>query len=70
MTKEIELNIIDFIRHPDLLNDQSLSETQITVLKVIYGQPLTDRELEIYRRGTGRESYEPKEHRGKHYNRR
>jgi phage terminase large subunit-like protein len=63
MTKEIELNIIDFIRHPGLLNDQSLSETQITVLRVIYGQPLTDSELEIYRRGTGRESYDPKEHR-------
>ena len=63
MKTEIELSIIDFIRHPNLLNDQCLSETQITVLKVIYGELLTDGELEIYRQGTGRASYDRKEHR-------
>lgn len=60
---ELQLDVIQFVQHPDLLNDQSLSETQITVLKVTYGLPLTDRELEIYRRGTGCEAYNANEQR-------
>ena len=59
----IPLNIIEFIRHPDALNEQRFSETQLVIVKSLYGLPLTERELEIYRRGTGREKYEPKEHR-------
>ena len=50
------LNIIEFIQHPDVLNDQSLSAAQMTCLKSVYGLLLTDQELEIYRRGTGRET--------------
>jgi hypothetical protein len=60
---ELPLYIIEFIRHPDVLNDQSHSEAQVACLKSIYGLPLTERELEIYRRGTGRETYDAKEHR-------
>ena len=52
---------MDFVRRCDLLNDQNLSETQITCLKSIYGLPLNDHEREIYFRGTGRTTYEEKE---------
>jgi hypothetical protein len=61
MDNLLELNIIEFVRHPDLLNDQSLSEAQITILKSLYGLPLTNTELDLYRRGTGRQIYEPTE---------
>lgn len=53
-----ELNIVEFIQHPLVLNDQSLSEAQITIVKSFYGLPLADTELEIYHRGTGRDAYE------------
>ena len=56
--KNIPLNIEDFVRRSDLLNDQTLSETQMVVLKSIYGRPLNDHEREIYCRGTGRATYE------------
>jgi hypothetical protein len=59
---ELPLNIIEFICHPEVLNDQSHSEAQLACLKSIYGLPLNEREMEIYRRGTGRETYDPKEH--------
>jgi hypothetical protein len=48
------LNIIEFITHPELLNDQSLSVAQQTFLKATYGLPLNPEELEIYQRATGR----------------
>jgi hypothetical protein len=57
------LTIIDFIRHPQILNDQSMSLSQSAFLKVTYGLPLDDVELEIYRLGTGREKYVPAEQR-------
>jgi hypothetical protein len=60
---DLGLNIIDFIRRADMLNDQTLSETQIVCLKSIYGTSLNDREREIYFRGTGRTTYEKKEQR-------
>ncbi len=50
-------NIVEFIQNPNLLNDKALSEAQIACLKSIYGLPLTDHELEIYRQGTGRTTY-------------
>jgi hypothetical protein len=53
----LELKIIEFIQHPDFLNDQDLSETQISILKSYYGLSLNDRELEIYRAATGRQNY-------------
>jgi hypothetical protein len=51
------LNIIDFIRNPLILNDQTMSPSQSAFLKSAYGIPLNEDELEIYRRGTGREEY-------------
>jgi hypothetical protein len=60
---ELPLNIVDFIRHPDVLNDQSHSDAQLACLKSIYGCALSPREMEIYRRGTGRENYDAREHR-------
>src|SRR6202158_1640069 len=59
---ELPLNIIDFIRHPDVLNDQSLSDAQLACLKSIYGLPLNPRETEIYQRGTSRKTYDAREH--------
>src|SRR5262245_2172038 len=47
------LNILEFIEHPGLLNDQTLSVAQRAFLKAIYGLPLTDEESEVYRRATG-----------------
>jgi hypothetical protein len=61
--KYLKVNIVDFIRRRDLLNDQTLSETQIACLKSVYGLPLNEREREIYSRGTGRLTYEEKEQR-------
>jgi hypothetical protein len=61
--KDLEVNIVDFVRRRDLLNDLTLSETQIACLKSVYGLPLNDREREIYFRGTGRATYEAKEQR-------
>ena len=60
---ELPLHIDEFIRHPDVLNDQSLSPAQLACLKSIYGLPLSPSEMEIYRRGTGCETYDAKEHR-------
>ncbi len=54
----LPIDIEHFVRRSDLLNDQTLSETQMVVLKSIYGRPLNDREREIYCRGTGRATYE------------
>ena len=48
------LNIIDFITHPEVLNDQSLSVAQQAFLKATYGLALNSEELEIYQRATGR----------------
>jgi phage terminase large subunit-like protein len=48
------LNIIEFVEHPELLNDQSLSVAQKTFLKVTYGLALNSEEQEIYERATGR----------------
>jgi hypothetical protein len=54
---ERKLNIIDFVGHKDLLNDQSHSEAQVAVLNSIYGLRLTEKELAIYRAATGRDHY-------------
>jgi hypothetical protein len=59
--QNLQITIIDFIRRRELLNDRSLSDTQITCLKSAYGLPLDEREREIYSRGTGRLTYEEKE---------
>jgi hypothetical protein len=57
-----QLNILDFIRSPELLNDQSLSLAQRACLKTIYGLPLDGEELEVYRRAAGRADYMPQEY--------
>jgi hypothetical protein len=57
------LTILEFIRHPKLLNDQSNSLAQDAILRSTYGFELSDAELELYRRGTGREHYVPREQR-------
>jgi hypothetical protein len=49
-----QLNIIEFVTHPELLNDQSLSVAQQAFLKATYGLALNSEELEIYQRATGR----------------
>jgi terminase large subunit-like protein len=51
---KVPLNIDDFIRHPDVLNDSSHSEAQLAVLKSLYGQSLSPAELEIHQQGTGK----------------
>jgi hypothetical protein len=61
--QELPLNIIEFIHHPDLLNDQLHSEVQLVCLKSLYGLPLSQTELEIYRNGTGRQEYDATEQR-------
>jgi len=60
---DLPLNIVEFIRHQDVLNDQSHSVAQLACLKSIYGLALSPREMEIYCRGTGRETYDAREHR-------
>ncbi len=60
---EIPLNIIEFVEHPDLINDPSLSFAQKTCLKSIYGLPLEPDELELYKRATGRQTYDAREQR-------
>jgi hypothetical protein len=57
------LSIIDFIRHPQILNDQTMSLGQSAFLKSTYGLPLSEAELEMFCRGTGREIYVPREQR-------
>jgi hypothetical protein len=59
---ERPLDIVAFIRDPDVLNDLSHSEAQLACLKSIYGLPLTPMEMEVYQRGTGRETYDEREH--------
>ncbi len=63
LERELHLNIVEFIRHPELLNDQCHSDVQLLSLKSTYGLPLSQTELEIYQRGTGRESYDATEQR-------
>jgi hypothetical protein len=55
------LSILDFITHPQLLNDQTLSVAQKTFLKATYGLPLDNQECQVFRRATGRSEYVPTE---------
>ena len=56
--REMPLDIITFIEDENLLNDRSLSDWQRTILKSTYGMALSETEMEIYKRGTGREVYD------------
>src|ERR1700758_2314932 len=60
---ETQLNIIEFIQHSALLNNRRQSDWQQTMLKSVYGLALSENELEIYRKGTGREKYDAREQR-------
>ncbi len=62
-TIEKPLNIIEFIRHPLVLNDQTMSSGQSAFLKTFYGLELSEPEMEIYCRGTGRQIYAASEQR-------
>jgi len=50
-------NIIEFVTHPQLLDDQTLSPAQQACLKTIYGLPLDSEEQKIYELATGRSGY-------------
>jgi len=55
------MNIIEFIEDPRFLNDRSLSPAQRMSLKAVYGLPLTDDELGIFKQTTGLLDYDPRE---------
>jgi hypothetical protein len=57
----LPLNILEFIEHPNLLNDRSLSHAQRVILKTIYGLALNQSELEFYYASTGLEKYDATE---------
>ncbi len=57
------LNILEFVCHPDLLNDICHSSAQLACLKSIYGLVLSPEEQLIYLCGTGRAIYDPTEQR-------
>ncbi len=54
MMPDQPLNILEFVRHPEILDDQTMSVAQETFLKAIYGLPLNFAEHDIYQRSTGR----------------
>jgi hypothetical protein len=54
--------IIDFIKVFDLMGKIKISPAQCAILKSFYGLLLDDIELDIFKRGTGRELYIPTEH--------
>lgn len=58
---KVSVDILAFLRRPDLLNDATHSDGQTTILKSIYGLPLNANELRIYQRGTGRSTYDATE---------
>jgi hypothetical protein len=60
--EKYSFNIIQFLEHPALLADRSHSKAQLTVLKSFYGLPLTQEELGIYLRDTGK-TYDAREQR-------
>jgi hypothetical protein len=59
---EEKLDITEFIIKLNLLNGSELSLAQRTILKATYGLELNQAELDIFRRATGRDIYEQKEH--------
>lgn len=57
-----QLNILDFVSELNLLEGSVLSLAQRTILEATYGLALNQNELEVYCRGTGRKTYEPREY--------
>jgi hypothetical protein len=57
-----QLTIVDFMKELKLLEGSELSLAQRTIHKATYGLELSPAELDIFRRATGREIYEPREH--------
>jgi hypothetical protein len=55
------MNIIEFIEHPDFLDDKSLSPAQRMALKATYGLELIPEELELFKLTTGLHEYRPRE---------
>jgi len=62
MRKPRPVDIIAAIRDNRLIGD-TVSPAQETLLRVLYGLPLNDAQLEIYKRATDRQTYEPREYR-------
>lgn len=57
-----DLTIIDAIQDPRFIAD-TISPAQETALRVLYGLPLSDEQVDIYQRATGLSTYLPQEHR-------
>ena len=57
------VNILEFLCHPELLNDTCHSDVQKVCLKSIYGLLLNSDELQMHERGTGRKVYAATEQR-------
>ncbi|MBA7677440.1 hypothetical protein ES703_85697 [subsurface metagenome] len=53
------MNIVDFIKNRQLINQQTLSIAQKTLLRAIYGLPLSKSERRIFRKCTGLRRYKP-----------
>ncbi len=51
------MNVLEFIKNENLINDQTLSKAQETIIKSIYGLELTSEELEIFKELTGWSTY-------------
>ena len=61
MIIKLSVNMVEFVRHPDLLNDTCHSDMQMVLFKSTYGLPLSPDELQIHQRGTGRNIYDATE---------
>jgi hypothetical protein len=55
------MNIIEFIEDDKLIGDRSLSPAQRMALKAIYGLPLTEQELALFKQTSGLEEYVARE---------
>jgi hypothetical protein len=62
----VRAGIIEAVSDHRLIGD-ALSKAQVTALKALYGEPLTDDELALYRLATEREAYLPREYREASY---
>jgi hypothetical protein len=61
-TETVRAGIIEAVGDHRLIGD-ALGPAQVTALKALYGEPLTDDELALYRLATEREAYLPREYR-------
>jgi hypothetical protein len=57
----MKVDIIEFVEDPALIGDKSLSPAQRMSLKAVYGLPLTDEELGLFKKTSGLSDYTPRE---------